>query len=97
MCAASVAWKTQGDWFNTWSFLSSSGGPDGLSRIGNPDDRPLLVPANGQNNFWPSSPDMSAKGPHKKRNSVVEEAPDAVGIWDEGCRTAQAFTDYGAR
>ncbi|KAJ9116073.1 hypothetical protein QFC20_000746 [Naganishia adeliensis] len=91
------SWKTQGDWFNTWSFLSSSGGPDGFSRIGNPDDRPLLVPANGQNNFWPTSSGMSAKGPHKKRNSVVEEAPDAVEIWDEGCRTAQEFADYGAR
>ena len=97
ICHFFIAWKTQGDWFNSWSFLSSSGGPDGLSRIGNPDDRPLLVPSNGQTNFWPTSSDMSAKGPRKKRNNAVEQAPSVAEIWDEGCRTAQEFADHGAR
>lgn len=93
-----IAWKTQGNWFNTWSFLSSSGGPDGLARIGDPDNRPLLIPANGQGNFWPSSRDMSAKGQRRKRSEVIaEQTPDAVQVWDKGCQAAEEFADYGAR
>ncbi|KAI5452509.1 Glucan 1,3-beta-glucosidase 3 [Naganishia albida] len=92
------SWKTQGNWFNTWSFLSSSGGPDGLARIGDPDNRPLLIPANGQGNFWPSSRDMSAKGQRRKRSEVIaEQTPDAVQVWDKGCQAAEEFADYGAR
>lgn len=95
---ACTAWKTQGDWFNTWSFLSSSGGPDGLARIGDPENRPLLIPANGQSNFWPTSQDMSGKAHQRKRSHFpAEETSDAVEIWDKGCRAAQEFADYGAR
>jgi hypothetical protein len=102
-----TAYKTQDDYFNSWSFLSASGGSDGLAnRAG--DNRPLLIPVNGQNTFAPQGmADLAAKGStvrtaipktkQRKRDQFVDEEPEAANIWDEGCRTANEFAAHGSR
>ncbi|KAJ9099773.1 hypothetical protein QFC21_003771 [Naganishia friedmannii] len=94
--AASVNLITD-DWLSEWSFLSSTKGTDGLSKIGT-GDRALLVPVNGQKSFWP---DGTSIGVHRnwnsKRNAYEAEAPNSVHIWDEGCKVARAFSESGTR
>jgi hypothetical protein len=93
------AWKIQqtDDWLSEWSFLSSTKGIDGLSKIGT-GDRALLVPVNGQKSFWP---DGTSIGVHRnwnsKRSAFESEEPNAVHIWDEGCKVARTFAESGTR
>lgn len=102
---ASTAFKTQGDYFNSWSFLLSSGGSDGLANRGG-ENRPLLIPVNDQSTFKPQgTSDFAAKAivnnlakaKHSKRDRFIEEEPEAVHIWDEGCRTANEFAAHGSK
>ncbi|KAJ9118177.1 hypothetical protein QFC22_004081 [Naganishia vaughanmartiniae] len=92
-------WKAEGDWYNTWSFLSSTGGADGLSRA-HTDTRELLIPPRGQDNFLI---DLSVStGPAqgktlRKRSLFAIEEPNALHIWDEGCKVAGEFARAGSR
>jgi hypothetical protein len=85
----------------------SSGGSDGLANRGG-DNRPLLIPVNGQTTFAPQAmSDLAAKGftvrtaipktKQRKRDQFVDEAPEAAHIWDEGCRTANEFAAHASR
>lgn len=101
----SSAYKTQGDYFNSWSFLLSSGGLDGLANRGG-DKRPLLIPVNGRSTFVAqSTSNLAPKGTvndlarikRSRRDQFIEQEPKEAEIWDEGCRTAREFAGHGSK
>ena len=92
-------WKTEGNYNSTWSFLSSTGGSEGLRRA-QTDQRELLIPPSHQSDF---SIDIArSSGPAKnkiarKRALIDLEDPGALVIWEQGCETAQEFAKSGSR
>lgn len=94
-----IGWKTEGNYNSTWSFLSSTGGSEGLRRA-QTSQRELLIPPSGQTDFLINAATSSGPDRNKvaqKRSMIVLESPDELEIWDQGCRTAQAFARSGSR
>jgi len=94
-----VAWKIQqtDDWLSEWSFLSSTKGVDGMSKI-NTSDRALLVPVNWRKSFWPEGTSVGVhRNWNSKRSAYEAEEPNAGDIWAEGCKVARAFAESGTR
>ena len=92
-------WKTEGNYNSTWSFLSSTGGSEGLRRAQS-DQRELLIPPSHQPNFSMNIARSSGPAQNKvaqKRALMALKDPGALAIWEQGCETAREFAKSGSR